>query len=124
MPNNCLFLPDLLRHSLSFTVARSKRPLMMSMLKLTAASVLFQIECPLFADKVMIDGENVNVCTFSGVLSEAGVKQLQSQLGGRTANIGVKKLLGLLDLVAQTQEADRVAKLVTKLEEEMFVSLN
>ena len=72
----------------------------------------------------MIDGENVNVCTFSGVLSEAGVKALQSQLGGRTANIGVKKLLGLLDLVAQTQEADRVAKLVTKLEEEMFVSLN
>jgi len=60
----------------------------------------------------------------SGVLSEAGVQQLQSQLGGRTANIGVKKLLGLLDLVAQTQEADRVAKLVTKLEEEMFVSLN
>ena len=57
-------------------------------------------------------------------MHEAGVKQLQPQLGGRTANIGVKKLLGLLDLVAQTQEADRVAKLVTKLEEEMFVSLN
>ena len=59
----------------------------------------------------------------SEVISPAGLKQLESQLSGRTANIGVKKLLGLLDMVHQTQEAERVDKLINKLEEEMFISL-
>ena len=59
----------------------------------------------------------------SGVISAPGLSSLKSQLSGRSANIGVKKLLGLLDMVAQTQEAERVNKLVMKLEEEMFISL-
>ena len=63
------------------------------------------------------------VARASEVISPAGLKQLESQLSGRTANIGVKKLLGLLDMVHQTQEADRVDKLINKLEEEMFISL-
>ena len=33
----------------------------------------------------------------------------------------VKKLLGLLDMVAQTGEGERAGKLLAKLEEEMFV---
>ena len=33
----------------------------------------------------------------------------------------VKKLLGLLDMVAQTGESERARKLLAKLEEEMFV---
>ena len=34
---------------------------------------------------------------------------------------GVKKLLGLLDMVAQTGPRERAGKLLAKLEEEMFV---
>ena len=63
------------------------------------------------------------VAKVSNVISPAGMTQLQSQLSGRSANIGVKKLLGLLDMVHQTEEKDRVDKLITKLEEEMFISL-
>lgn len=63
------------------------------------------------------------VARASGVIPAAGLKQLESQLSGRTANIGVKKLLGLLDMVHQTQEGERVDKLINKLEEEMFISL-
>jgi len=57
----------------------------------------------------------------SGVLGETGLSSLARSLGGRRANIGVKKLLGLLDMVAQTGSEGRPAKLLAKLEEEMFI---
>merc|ERR1712013_726125 len=57
----------------------------------------------------------------SGVVGEAGLSDLSKSLSGRRANIGVKKLLGLLDMVAQTGESERARKLLAKLEEEMFV---
>jgi len=57
----------------------------------------------------------------SGVVGEAGLSDLSKSLSGRRANIGVKKLLGLLDMVAQTGEGERARKLLAKLEEEMFV---
>jgi len=67
-------------------------------------------------------GEHINeVVRDSGVISKSGLAQLESKLSGKKANIGVKKLLGLLDMVAQTREEDRAEKLVTKLEEELFV---
>lgn len=65
----------------------------------------------------------VEVSRASGVISAPGLASLQTQMSGRSANIGVKKLLGLLDMVAQTQEAERVTKLIMKLEEEMFISM-
>jgi len=57
----------------------------------------------------------------SEVVDEAGQAELAQRLGVRKANIGVKKLLGLLDMVAQTRQGERAAKLVDKLEEEKFV---
>jgi len=57
----------------------------------------------------------------SGVVGETGLSELSRRLSGRKANIGVKKLLGLLDMVAQTGEGERAGKLLAKLEEEMFV---
>ena len=60
------------------------------------------------------------VAKLSGVLSPAGLASLQAQLSGRNTNIGVKKLLGLLDMVKQTDERERVDKLVAKLEDDMI----
>lgn len=57
----------------------------------------------------------------SKVIDETGQAELARSLGGRKANIGVKKLLGLLDMVAQTGPRERAGKLLAKLEEEMFV---
>ena len=65
----------------------------------------------------------IQVSRASGVISATGLASLQTQMSGRSANIGVKKLLGLLDMVAQTQEAERVNKLIMKLEEEMYISM-
>merc|ERR1719325_426887 len=42
---------------------------------------------------------------------------------GRKASIGVKKLLGLIDMVKQTDPRSRVNKLLSKLEEENFIEL-
>ena len=42
-------------------------------------------------------------------------------ISGINSAIQVKKLLGLLDMVAQTGEGERASKLLAKLEEEMFV---
>jgi len=67
-------------------------------------------------------GEHIiEVVKESGVISKTGLAQLETKLNGKKANIGVKKLLGLLDMVAQTSEDDRAEKLVTKLEEELFL---
>ena len=61
------------------------------------------------------------VARASEVISAAGLRKLESQLSGRTINIGVKKLLRLLDMVTLMQEKERVDKLINKLEQEMFI---
>jgi len=58
----------------------------------------------------------------SGVIGPQGMTELTEKLAGRRANIGVKKLLGLLDMVNQTEEKVRVGKLIAKLEEEMYLT--
>merc|ERR1719312_2010019 len=58
----------------------------------------------------------------SGVIGQQGMTELAEKLAGRRANIGVKKLLGLLDMVNQTEEKVRVGKLLAKLEEEMYLT--
>ena len=58
----------------------------------------------------------------SGVIGQQGMTELSQKLAGRRSNIGVKKLLGLLDMVNQTEEGVRVGKLIAKLEEEMYIS--
>ena len=58
----------------------------------------------------------------SGVIGQQGMAELAQKLAGRQANIGVKKLLGLLDMVNQTEEGVRVEKLIAKLEEEMYIT--
>merc|ERR1719187_734759 len=50
----------------------------------------------------------------SGVIAQQGMTELAEKLAGRRANIGVKKLLGLLDMVNQTEEKVRVGKLLAK----------
>ena len=70
--------------------------------------------------KLRIDPSCTAVAKLSGVLSPAGLASLQAQLSGRNTNIGVKKLLGLLDMVKQTDESERVDKLVAKLEDDMI----
>ena len=64
----------------------------------------------------------LNVIKDSGVIGQQGMAELSQKLSGRRANIGVKKLLGLLDMVNQTMEVERAGKLLAKLEDEMFVS--
>merc|ERR1719369_1385215 len=56
----------------------------------------------------------------SGVIGQQGMADLSQKLTGRQANIGVKKLLGFLDMVNQIEEGLRVEKLIAKLEEEMY----
>ena len=60
------------------------------------------------------------VAKLSEAFSTTDLASLQSQLSGRNTNIGIKKLLGLLDMVKQTDQGERVAKLVVKLEDEMI----
>jgi len=54
---------------------------------------------------------------------EIPIAKLASKLSGRKACIGVKKLLGLIDMVKQTDPRSRVNKLLSKLEEENFIDL-
>jgi len=58
----------------------------------------------------------------SGVIGQQGMADLSQKLAGRQANIGVKKLLGFLDMVNQIEEGLRVEKLIAKLEEEMYIT--
>ena len=75
----------------------------------------------------------------SDAFTKEDIAKLASKLSGRKACIGVKKLLGLIDMVKQTdQRSDntqnvtqcnqhifrsRVNKLLSKLEEENFIEL-
>merc|ERR1719266_220440 len=59
----------------------------------------------------------------SDAFTKEDIAKLASKLSGRKACIGVKKLLGLIDMVKQTDPRSRVNKLLSKLEEENFIEL-
>ena len=76
----------------------------------------------------------------SDAFSKDDLAKLAAKLSGRKANIGVKKLLGLIDMVKQTDPRSgnileilkskeilflrsRVNKLLSKLEEDNFIEL-
>ena len=59
----------------------------------------------------------------SGLLDSTGLARIKSALGDRRANIGVKKLLDLIDMIRQTRETDRPDKLIAKLEMEGLVEM-
>jgi len=59
----------------------------------------------------------------SDAFTKEDIAKLASKLSGRKACIGVKKLLGLIDMVKQTDPRSRVNKLLSKLEEENYIEL-
>ena len=59
----------------------------------------------------------------SDAFSKDDLAKLAAKLSGRKASVGVKKLLGLIDMVKQTDPRSRVMKLLSKLEEEGFIDL-
>ena len=65
----------------------------------------------------------LNVVNESGAFSKDEMAGLSRKLQGRKACIGVKKLLGLLDMAKQTDPSVRSIKLLSKLEEEGFIEL-
>ena len=71
--------------------------------------------------------EVVAVCRESELVPAALLPQLHTRLtgpDGGLSGIGVKKLLGLLDLASQTEEAGRLDKLIAELEEEMSTTFS
>ncbi|CAH0556073.1 unnamed protein product, partial [Brassicogethes aeneus] len=60
----------------------------------------------------------MNVLETSDVFSAHELKQITHQVHGKRIFIGISKLLGLIDMVRQTDERHRVIKLITKLEED------
>ena len=69
--------------------------------------------------------EVVAVCRESELVPAALLPQLHARLAaGGLSGIGVKKLLGLLDLASQTGEAGRLDKLIAELEEEMSTTFS
>jgi len=65
----------------------------------------------------------MSILTQSDAFSKADLAKLAKQLQGRKASIGVKKLLGLIDMVKQMEPSARVVKLLSKLEEEQYIDL-
>jgi len=65
----------------------------------------------------------ISILKQSDAFSKEDVAKLASKLSGRKASIGVKKLLGLIDMVKQTDQRSRVSKLLSKLEEENYIEL-
>jgi len=90
--------------------------------------VLDQMEMiPAFTDVLHVPNLStpdhlLKVIKDSGVIGPQGMAELEDKLSNRRANIGMKKLLGLLDMVNQTEEKMRASKLVAKLEDEMFIT--
>ena len=90
--------------------------------------VLDQMEMiPAFTDVLHVPNLStpdhlLRVIKDSGVIGPQGMAELEDKLSNRRANIGMKKLLGLLDMVNQTEEKMRASKLVAKLEDEMFIT--
>nr|WIM01502.1 vesicle-fusing ATPase 1-like [Limnephilus lunatus] len=60
----------------------------------------------------------LSVLEESDVFSKKDLKAIQRQIQGHKVFIGIKKLLGLIDMARQTEEQYRVVKFLTKLEEE------
>merc|ERR1712223_819656 len=65
----------------------------------------------------------MSILTQSDAFSKEDLAKLAKQLQGRKASIGVKKLLGLIDMVKQMEPRARVNKLMCKLEDEQFIDL-
>ncbi|TRY63225.1 hypothetical protein TCAL_11311 [Tigriopus californicus] len=59
----------------------------------------------------------------SGVFSKSEMDKLLKKLAGYKISIGIKKVLGLLDMVKQMKQ-DKMIKFITKLEDEGFIVLN
>merc|ERR1712241_45473 len=66
----------------------------------------------------------MSILTQSDAFSKEDLAKLAKQLQGRKASIGVKKLLGLIDMVKQMEPRARVNKLMCKLEDEQFIDLD
>jgi len=65
----------------------------------------------------------MSILTQSDAFSKEDLARLAKQMHGRKASIGVKKLLGLIDMVKQMEPRARVNKLMSKLEEEQYIEL-
>lgn len=91
--------------------------------------VLDQMEMiPAFTDVLHVaniteDAQLMRVIQQSNVFTGQDLAKLAEKIRGRKASVGVKKLLGLLDMVKQTEPVNRVNKLLSKLEEENFIEL-
>merc|ERR1719187_2984804 len=91
--------------------------------------VLDQMEMvPAFTDVLHVPNLStsnhiLNVVNERGAFSKDEMAGLSRKLQGRKACIGVKKLLGLLDMAKQTDPSVRSIKLLSKLEEEGFIEL-
>jgi len=59
----------------------------------------------------------------SRILDQEGMKRIEHHLRERRANVGVKKLLDLLDMIKQTQISSRADKLIVKLEMEGLIEM-
>jgi len=69
------------------------------------------------------DAQLMRVIQQSNAFTAPDLARLAAKIKGRKSSIGVKKLLGLLDMVKQTDPASRVDKLLSKLEEENLIEL-
>ena len=65
----------------------------------------------------------LDVCEATGVFTNLNSQQLKARVKSRSCNVGIKTVLGLIDMVRVTEEGVRVAKLLGKLEEEMHISM-
>jgi len=69
-------------------------------------------------------GEQIfRVVEESGALSPPSLERVKHALKDRRSNVGVKKLLDLIDMVRQTREEQRADKLIVKLEMEGLIEM-
>ncbi|KAL5275179.1 NSF family protein [Megaselia abdita] len=60
----------------------------------------------------------INVLEESDIFNKAELQSIGRQMQGRKVFIGIKKLLGMMDMARQTEQKYRVAKFLTRLEDE------
>ena len=65
--------------------------------------------------------EIVNVLENSDVFSNDDINQIKKEIGQRRLSVGIKKLLGLLDLVDQAELKDRPRKFINILQEQVIL---
>ena len=99
-------------------IATSSRKHVMEDLELTTA----------FTDILHVPNLNqpehlLDLCEATGVFTSLNRQQLQTRLRSRSCNVGIKTVLGFVDMVRVTQEGARVSKFLSKLEEEMHISM-